>query len=149
MNITSLVRSVGLAIPNNERPGIVRTEAGEAEASTESHRSSRLSTAKALMQNYSLENISRRELLTLGDKLYDSGVISGEQRLELTAPYRGILSPSMENITDLDEKRNFLADVNHLLEYTKKFRPEDGSSIAYLQRVSDWTSSLAEIGRVN
>ena len=88
MNITSLVRSVGLAIPNNERPGIVRTEAGEAEASTESHRSSRLSTAKALMQNYSLENISRRELLTLGDKLYDSGVISGEQRLELTAPYR-------------------------------------------------------------
>jgi hypothetical protein len=63
--------------------------------------------AESAMEARDLRNISRRELLALGDKLYDTGVISGEQRLELTAPYREKFNPNMERITDPDEKRNF------------------------------------------
>jgi hypothetical protein len=146
MNIFSLASSLNIATSNNPRVEGNQAKEKRAEASTESYSDNRLKTAKWLMQGYDLSNISRRELVALSDKLYDSGVISGEQRLELTAPYRDKFNPNMERITDPDEKRNFLTDVSDLLDYTKKFRSEDRSSIAYLEKLNNLASSLAEVG---
>jgi hypothetical protein len=118
----------------------------KAESLRDTYSGSKLRAAESVMQTHDLRNISRRDLVALGDKLYESGVISGEQRLELTAPYREKFNPNMERITDPDEKRNFLTDVSDLLDYTKRFRSEDRSSIAHLEKLNNLASSLAEIG---
>jgi hypothetical protein len=105
----------------------------------------RAGRASVIMSGQDLTNISRNELKSLTDKLYDAGVITGEQRLDLTAPYVDQLNAQMQSVANPDEKRNFLADLAATLDAAKRLRPEDTSSIAYLQKVNNLADSLAAV----
>ena len=92
-----------------------------------------------------LSNISKNELKALTNKLYDAGVITGEQRLDLTAPYADQLNAQMQSVANPDEKRNFIADLSATLDAAKRLRPDDTSSIAYLEKVNNLANSLAAV----
>ena len=87
--------------------------------------SERVGRARDIMTGQDLTNISRNELKALTDKLYDAGVITGEQRLDLTAPYVDQLNAQMHSVANPDEKRNLLADLMATLGAAKRLRPQD------------------------
>lgn len=105
----------------------------------------RASRASAIMAGQDLGNISRNELKALADRLYDEGVITGEQRLDLTAPYVGKVNAQMQDVTDPDEKRDFLADLSAALDAVKRLQPNDASSISYLEKVNNLANSLGAL----
>ena len=43
------------------------------------------------------------------------------------------------------EKRNFIADLSATLDAAKRLRPDDTSSIAYLEKVNNLANSLAAV----
>lgn len=105
----------------------------------------RASRASDVMSDQNLTNISRNELKALTNKLYDAGVITGEQRLDLTAPYVDQLNAQKQSVANPNEKRNFLADLAATLDAAKRLRPDDTSSITYLQKVNNLANSLAAV----
>lgn len=102
--------------------------------------------AADIMAGRDLHNISRNEMLSMANELYDAGVITGEQRLDLTAPYADRWNPAMERTSNPDEKRDFLADLNAALEAVRRDTPDNQVAIAHLQKVKDLADSLAAVG---
>lgn len=105
----------------------------------------RANRATNIMAGQDLSNISKNELKELTNKLYDAGVITGEQRLDLTAPYVDQFNAQMQSVANPDEKRNFIADLSATLDAAKRLRPDDTSSIAYLEKVNNLAHSLAAV----
>ncbi len=103
----------------------------------------RAERAASIMAGVDLRNISRNELKALTDKLYDAGVITGEQRLDLTAPYVDQLDSHMRSIVNPDQKRNLLAELQTSLDSTKLFLPGDRTSIAFFEKLNNLAQSLA------
>ena len=70
-------------------------------------------------------------------------MLTGEQRLELTAPNVDHWGPGMNHNADPEQKRDFLADLDTVLEATRRDTPDDVAAIAYMQKVNDLAQSLA------
>lgn len=62
------------------------TSAAAAPGTSDVYSGERATRATEIMAGQDLSNISKNELKALTNKLYDAGVITGEQRLDLTAP---------------------------------------------------------------
>jgi hypothetical protein len=116
-----------------------------ARAASDVYSGERASRATDIMAGKDLRNISRNELKKLTNKLYDAGVITGEQRLDLTAPYVDQLNGQMQSTSNPDEKRDFLADLSATLDAAKRLRPGDTSSISYLEKVNNLANSLTAV----
>ena len=121
------------------------TSTGAARGTSDVYSGARANRATDIMAGEDLSNISRNEIKALTNKLYDAGVITGEQRLDLTAPYVDQLNAQMQSTSNPDEKRNFLADLSSTLDAAKRLRPDDTSSIAYLEKVNNLANSLAAV----
>jgi hypothetical protein len=101
--------------------------------------------ATEIMRGRDLHNISRSELTSMANELYDAGVLTGEQRLDLTAPYVDQWDPGMKRISDPDQKRDFLADLDTVLEATRRDTPDNLAAIAHMGKVKDLALSLAAV----
>lgn len=118
------------------------TSTAAASGTSDVYHGERASRAAHIMAGEDLSNISTNELRALTNKLYDAGVITGDQRLALTAPYVDQLDMHMQSFSNPDERRNFFADLGATLDAAKRLRPDDTSSIAYLQNVINLAHSL-------
>ena len=121
------------------------TSAAAAPGTSDVYSGERATRATEIMAGQDLSNISKNELKALTNKLYDAGVITGEQRLDLTAPYADQLNAQMQSVANPDEKRNFIADLSATLDAAKRLRPDDTSSSAYLEKVNNLANSLAAV----
>jgi len=119
------------------------TSAAAAPETSDVYSGERATRATEIMAGQDLSNISKNELKALTNKLYDAGVITGEQRLDLTAPYADQLNAQMQSVANPDE--NFIADLSATLDAAKRLRPDDTSSIAYLEKVNNLANSLAAV----
>lgn len=96
----------------------------------------------AIMKEHNLNNISSNGLRSLCHELRDSGIITSEQLLDLTAPYVVRRDAQMRDISNPDEKRDFINDLAQSIEAVQRANPGDMASIAYLQRVKNLAESL-------
>lgn len=102
--------------------------------------------ATKIMAGQDLGNISKNELKALTSKLYDAGVITSEQRLDLNMPNLDQLNAQMGYATsNPDEKKNYLAELDTMLDASKRLRPGDTLSISYLEKVNNLAHSLAAV----
>lgn len=105
------------------------------------------STAKSLttelLARHDLADISRFELRQLADDLHEAGILTGEQRLDLTAPYVDVLDVNMESVMDVHQRRNFVGDVQAALDDVRRSRPHDALSIAHFEKVKHLADALA------
>jgi hypothetical protein len=122
------------------------TSAAAAPGTSDVYSGERATRAIEIMAGQDLGNISRNELKALTSKLYDAGVITSEQRLDLNMPNLDQLNAQMGYpVSNPDEKTNFLAELGAMLDAAKRLRPSDTSSIAYLEKVNNLANSLAAV----
>lgn len=124
-----------------------RSASGVAEAAVAStsdvYAGERASKAAEIMAGKDLRNISRNELKSLTDQLYDAGVITSEQRLDLNMPNLDELNKQMGcPYSGPEEKKDFLAEVGNWLDSAKRLRPGDRASISCLEKVNNMAQSL-------
>lgn len=94
-----------------------------------------LATAQDVMSRYDLHNISYNNLVKLGRELYDNGLISGGEMLDMTAPAFDDSRLPGHSPSDArpDVPRDFVGMYENLIAFMKNTKPVDTKSIAYLE----------------
>ena len=88
-----------------------------------------------IMRRYDLHNVSYDEVTGMGRELFDAGAITGEELMDLTAPYFEVFDSKLNRLTDTGARRDYLGDLQKGLEFQKRSAASDRKSIEYLEGV--------------
>lgn len=121
-----------------------KAEAAQPAKIAESADISGYKSATNVLAKYDLKNISWNEIQKMGQELYDKGIISDKQLLDITAPY--FVQPEINGIRPTitaDSKIDYLSNIDALYNDTKKNQASDPVSIAHIEKVKHYFDNLA------
>ena len=101
-------------------------------------------SATNVLAKYDLKNISWNEIQKMGQELYDQGIISDKQLLDITTPY--FIQPEINRIRPTitaDSKIDYLSNIDALYNDIKKNQASDPASIERIEKVKHYFDNFA------
>lgn len=109
---TSLSASTTQASANFDKPSPAQQ--------TDAYSNQQSTQAAQIMQGYDLKNISWNQSQELGKKLFNAGLITGDQYMAFSVPDTVSIGSNSNNADMSNQKQNLLAKFNQQLDFAKQ-----------------------------
>lgn len=98
--------------------------------------------AAQIMKNYDLHNITYKEKGKMAGELYEAGVITGEQRMMMTAPQGRHIMVNGSLVFDDYGKKDYLKESELALAFAEKNQASDIRSLTYMRTMDNLLHNL-------
>lgn len=98
--------------------------------------------AAQIMKNYDLHNITYQEKGKMAGELYEAGVITGEQRMMMTAPQGRHIMVNGSLVFDDYGKKDYLKESELALAFAEKNQASDIRSLTYMRTMDNLLHNL-------